>query len=253
MTTTDAQFESELEVFRSEVQAGTQCFYAYLAVHAVAADHKSVHRLLNQAPLFWNTCLGALQTAAFVALGRVFDQDPRSHNLDRLLRIAQENPKMFSKEALARRKQGANPEPPEWLDNYLQDAYVPTKSDFLRIRAHVTKKRKIYDKCYRHLRNKVFAHKEVTEQEEVSALFARTNIRELQRLFTFLDSLHGALWQLFINGQKPVLRPLRYSVKQMRALPSPAERRNSVQERITFEAEQFLRNCLAPPREGPSR
>jgi hypothetical protein len=31
-------------------------------------------KLLNQAPLFWNTALAALQTAAHIALGRVFDQ-----------------------------------------------------------------------------------------------------------------------------------------------------------------------------------
>jgi hypothetical protein len=30
---------------------------------------------LNTAPLFWNTILGGLQTAAFVVLGRIFDQD----------------------------------------------------------------------------------------------------------------------------------------------------------------------------------
>jgi hypothetical protein len=51
MTTKDEQFERELEVFRTEVEAGTQFFYAYLAVHAVAADRKPVYALLNRAPL----------------------------------------------------------------------------------------------------------------------------------------------------------------------------------------------------------
>jgi len=70
----DKKFALELEVFRTEVEAVTQFLYAFLAVHAVAADDKSVHKLLNKAPLFWNTNLGALQTAAFITLGRIFDQ-----------------------------------------------------------------------------------------------------------------------------------------------------------------------------------
>src|SRR5208282_2601524 len=136
MKSQDLMFVHELEVFRKEAEASIQFLYAFFAVHAVAADHESVHKLLNQAPLFWNTSLGALQTAAFVALGRVFDQTSR-HNVDVLIRKAQQHPEIFSKTALARRKQGTNPTPPEWLDNFLSNVYEPTPQDFRRLRAHV--------------------------------------------------------------------------------------------------------------------
>jgi hypothetical protein len=214
----DTQFEHELEVFRTEAESGIQFFYAYLAVHAVAEHHQSVYQLLNKAPLFWNTSLGALQTAAFIALGRVFDQKS-THNLDRLLRVAQDNPQIFSKAALGRRKQGTNPAPPEWLEDYLSDAYEPTPQDFRRLRSHVQKWRKIYVSNYRDLRHKLFAHKEVSDRAETDALLAKTDIRELQRMFAFLGALHEALWELFFNGRRPVLRPQRYSVQRMRELP----------------------------------
>ncbi len=236
------QFEQELEVFREEAQAATQFFYAYLAVHAVAADHKPVYLLLKTAPLFWNTNLGALQTATFIALGRVFDQS-LNHNLDRLLRIAQDNPTIFSKAALGARRQGDRSSPPEWLADYVRDAYVPVAVDFRRLRAHVCKHRKVYESKYRDLRRKFFAHRELSDRSEIDALFGKTNIRELQRMLAFLGSLYEALWQLFFNGRKPVLRPQRYSVKRMRHIPSPARRSTAVQERITHEAEQFLRNA----------
>jgi hypothetical protein len=239
MTMHDAQFERELEIYRTEAEAGIQFFYAYLAVHAVAANNQSVYQLLNAAPLFWNTSLGALQTAAFIALGRVFDQNS-THNLDRLLRVAQDNPQIFSKTALGCRKQGANPDPPAWLEDYLSDVHEPTPQDFRRLRRHVRKWRKIYVSNYRDLRHKLFAHKEVSDRTETDALLAKTDIRELQRMFAFLGALHEALWQLFFNGRKPVLRPQRYSVQRIRDLPSPARRSNAVQERIIHEAEQFL-------------
>jgi hypothetical protein len=239
MTAPEIQFERELEVFRTEAEAGTQFFYAYLAVHSVAADHEPVSKLLNRTPLFWNTCLGALQTASFVALGRVFDQDS-AHNVNKLLRVAQDNPQIFSKVALGRRKQGNDPEPPLWLDENLRDAYEPTPRDFRRIRGHVRKRRKTYESKYKELRDKVFAHRAVSNDAESAELFGKTNIRELQRMFAFLGSLYEALWQLFFNGRKPVLQPLRYSVERMRDLPSPAMRHRSVQEKITHEAEVLL-------------
>jgi hypothetical protein len=238
MTTPAERFERELEIFRTEAEAGTQFFYADLAVHAVAADRKAVYELLNQTPLFWNTCLGALQTATFIALGRIFDQGS-DHNIDKLLRIAQDNPEIFSKAALGRRRQGKEAEKPEWLDEFLRNAFEPTPKDFRRIRAYIRKRRKIYENNYRELRHKVYAHKAASDAES-AALFAKTNVRELQRVFAFLCSLHEALWQLFFNGRRPVLRPRRYSIKRIRALPPPSKWHQAVQEKITHEAEQFL-------------
>lgn len=250
MVSADSQFEHQLEVFRTEAEAGTQFFYASLAVHAVAAKNKHVYKFLNQTPLFWNTCLGALQAATFITLGRVFDTDS-GQNIDKLLCLAQNNPQIFSKEALGKRKQSISTEPCEWLDEYLRGAYEPTPRDFRRIRAHVQKQRKVYDRSYRVLRNKVFAHKEVSDRAETAALFGNTNIRELERLFVFLLKLYEALWQLYFNGRKPLLRPLRYSVKRMRDLPSSAIGNTAVQERITREAERFLLSASESIRRTP--
>jgi hypothetical protein len=238
MSTPAADFERELEVFRTEVESGIQFFYAHLAIHAVAASKRRVFDLLNETPLFWNTCAGALQTAAFIALGRIFDQNS-THNVDKLLSIAQRNPHIFSKGALSKRKQNDKATPPDWLDEFIRNAYEPTAGDFRAFRAHVKKWRTIYESNYRDVRRKWFAHKEVSDQTDITALFARANIRELQQLFAFLSAVHEALWQLFSNGSKPVLRRMRYSVKRMRRLPSP-KRHKSLQERITNETEQVL-------------
>lgn len=249
MTTPDEQFERELELFRTEAEAGAQFFYADLAMHSVAADHKRVLEFLNESPLFWRTCSGALQTATFIARGRVFDTDS-PHNVSRLLRIAQDNPQIFSKAALGRRRQGDKAKKPEWLDEFLRNAYEARPDDFRRLRAHIKKRRRIWESNYQDLRHKVFAHKALSDRGEIAALFAKTNIRELQRLFAFLESVYEALWHLFFNGRKPVLRPLRYSVKRMRALPSPKAIQKTVQEEVTHEAEQFLKRAAGITRQS---
>jgi hypothetical protein len=233
-------FERELEILRTEAEAAAQFLYAYLSVHETAGRHRSVVRLLNSAALFWNTNLGALQTSAFIALGRIFDQDS-PHNIDRVLGIAQKHREIFSLEALATRKQGKSATRPDWLDDFLAKSYVPSPSDFRRLRKEVSKHRKIYADKYRDIRHKVFAHKQVVGSAEVGALFAKTNTRELQLLVTFTWSLYDALWQLYFNGNKPLLRQRRYSVKAMRNRPTPKGRIQTVQERITHEAARFLR------------
>jgi hypothetical protein len=254
MTAPDTEFENELETFRHEADGRTQFFYAYLAVHAVAGDDQSVYRTLNQAPLFWNTALGALQAATFIGLGRIFDQGS-PHNIDRVLGIAQRNPEIFARAALGARRQARTGTPPEYLEEYIEAVYEPTPQDFRRLRAYVHNRRRIYQSNYRDLRHKVFAHKALNDQVAVAALFAKTNIRELQRLFVFLNSLYDALWQLYFNGNKPVLRPRRYSVKRIRDLPSPEWKRKGVQERITHEVDAFLRGCasVAQQRDAPDR
>ncbi len=239
MKSEDNRFERELEVFRNEVEAGTQFLFAYLAVNAAAHEKDEVRELLNTAPLFWRTCLGALQTAAFIALGRVFERKGR-HNIYTFLRTGQENLQVFSKEALARRKQGSNSTKPEWLDEFVSKAYVPTAADFDLLLTHVDRYQCIYKDNYKDVRDKWFAHKVVSGDVETARLWGKGSNRELQRMFAFLTSLHKAMWELFFNGRKPVLQQGRYSLRKMRKIPSTAFGSGLVQEHITREVEQFL-------------
>jgi len=251
MSDPERLFEEELDIFGREVDAALQCLYANLAAHG-AARNSQVRDLLNTAPLFWNTILGALQTSAFVALGRIFDQQS-VHNIDRLIGIAQNNQAIFSKQALARRKQGSSPQPPTWLPQYLKDAYVPRPADFRRLRSYIRRFRRAYEARYRPIRHQVYAHKQAAPGAQTEALFATTTIRELQQILTSLMRIHDALWQLFVNGNRPVLRPVRYSVKRMQHMPAPEWQSQGVHERITTEATRFLREAARASRasDGP--
>jgi hypothetical protein len=222
----EIKFEQELEVFRTEIATAIQFFHAHLAVHNVAAGSKPVFNLLNEAALFWNTSLGALQTAAFIALGRIFDQSSQ-HNLDKLLGLARNNLYIFSKEALRRRKHKQAPNlTPSELDDYLQRAYEPKPKDFRSLQKDVKKWRDIYESTYRDIRRKFFAHKEVSGPEEIYALFENTRIDQLQSMLNFLSSLHNMLLLLFFDGRKP---DLIWTIGS-----------SDLQERITREVEQFL-------------
>lgn len=245
MPSPTAEFETQLELFRTESQSAIQFFYAWDSTHAVAAKDKCVVRLLNQAPLFWNTALGALQASTLMALGRVFDPDPKNHSVTRLLTLAHANLDIFSKDALAARKRKISANADEWLSEYLRGAYVPTGDDFRRLKRHVALRRRIYDQNYRPIRHKIFAHRGVATHTEISELFAKTNLRELRQLLVFLGRLYEALWQLYFNGHKPTLRPARFSVNRMLEQPSPNVKQGELQERLVHEASQFFKRHSA--------
>jgi hypothetical protein len=147
---------------------------------------------------------------------------------------------IFSKQALVRRRQGNNSTKPEWLDEFVSNAYVPNNADFDRLMSRVDKYQRIYTDNYKDVRDKWFAHKVVSGDVETARIWGKGSNPELQRMLAFLTSLHKVLWELFSNGRKPVLRRGRYSIAKMRKIRSTAVTGGPVQEHITREVERFL-------------
>jgi predicted translin family RNA/ssDNA-binding protein len=249
MGTPEQLFIRELEVFRTEAQTGAQFLYAYLSFNSIISEKKKIYKEINTTPLFWNTTMGSLQTSFFIVLGRIFDQNS-THNIDSLIKIAQDNKNIFSKKALANRKKKDSPNADEWLDEYLKSVYEPTAKDFRELRKKVKEFRKIYESNYRDIRRKIYAHKEVSDAEEIQKLFSKTNIRELQRVFIFVNALYEALWQLLYNGRKPVLRRMRYSVRSMVRDRKPKWQSQTVQERLVGEVSDFHRILTINAQQG---
>lgn len=240
MKSREQEFVQELEIFRVEVESAIQFCYAFLTLHASLAKDKKAHDIVNRTPLFWNTNLAALQSSFFITLGRIFDQNS-PHNVDRILKVAQTNSVIFSKAALETRKREGSPNADEWIDNYMKDVYVPVPEDFRRLRTYVKQNRKIYEKAYRDIRHKVFAHKECTSSEDVAALFARTNVTEMQKLIISTNRIYQALWQIYHNGRKLVLRPMKYSVQSMLKQELPKWQSKHTQERVVQETNEFVK------------
>lgn len=242
--TEESDFLRALEVNRGDCEAAAQFLYAYLAIHETARRSQRVLGLMNRHPTFWNTATRALQDSAFIALGRLFDTHS-AHNINALIRRAQEHRSVFSKSALAVRKQAGAPAPPPWLDDFMQGVVDPTVHSFRALRKEVAKYRAIYEARYDVIRNKVVAHSEIVDAESVAALFAKTNSRELERLVVFPLSVHAAFWQLYYNGGPLVLRRLRHSASHMTRTISSASR-GRVQEFVVRDTVEALREAARP-------
>jgi len=122
------QFETELEIFRTEEETAQQYFFCYLSVRSLAAKNSAVLAATNTTPLFWITTHHAMLLSAIVALGRIFDQKSK-HNIDRLMSIASEDLTVFSKAALAARKEKSPRLTKQQAVNYVADKHELTAQD----------------------------------------------------------------------------------------------------------------------------
>jgi hypothetical protein len=226
-------FEEELEAFRTEEEVAQQYFFAYLSVRTLAASDADVLANMNLTPLFWLTTHHAMLLAAFVALGRIFDQDRKSdHNIDKLMRITGNNLNLFTRPALAARKVAAGLTPQQ-AANYVASAHEMTSSDVRRLKKDVAHWRQVYESRYRDVRHQVFAHKRKTAI--VNKVLAKTNIDEIKEMLGFLAGLYQALDQLFLNGREPVVSIRKFT------LPPNDPSRMSPGETVYAEGHEVLR------------
>ena len=233
------RFVRELENLRRDSDAAAQYLYAWLAFHKCADGSRPTRMAVNKNALFWNTSLGALQTALFISLGRIFDKDPNSHSINRLLREGSQNPQIFSRASLAARKRQLSPGA-SWIRSYAKDAYVPTNNDFHRLARYVAAKRKIYERAYEDIRHKVFAHSGAGSNEKKIRLFSKTQLGELQRLVLSLRAFHEALWQLHFNGVRPTIKIGKYSVNSMSRNILKVQCNAPIEQRVVAETHAVL-------------
>lgn len=208
------QFEIQLQNFQNEANNVARYVYTDFSIKHAASKSLNLLFRLNHTPTFWNTTSAALQTAAYISLGRIFDKKS-CYNIDQLIRSAESNIDLFQRAALAKRKCEIARGTPLWLDQYLNEAYYPNPKDFTEIKKKIAKYRITYEKGFKPARNKCIAHREKHHRDEVNALFGLGKVKDLWQLTTFLLQLHQVLWELYHNGNKPKFRPIRYSISSL--------------------------------------
>jgi hypothetical protein len=198
-------FIKGLDHLRMDCDAATQYLYAYLGTYKALEESPEISNALNSSPRYWPTILSGLQSAKFIALGRMFDSNGH-YGVIKVIRMASDNVWLFDKESLRKRKMGRLIDSPVWIDEYIRNAYVPNAKDFDRLLRYAKKYTMVYDRRCREIRSKVFAHNIITEADKVSKLFANTSYRDLARILVFVDSLCKVLFALLYNGRLLNLR-----------------------------------------------
>jgi hypothetical protein len=208
-------FWKYFDAVSQNVDQATYTFYTWMAIHNFAAEGGANYEVVNRDAVFWNVTLHGLQNAFFLALGRLFDEGNDVHTIEKLLGHAVANPTIFSSHAFeARRIADNRGERPAYLDDYLKGLWEPTVDDLRDIarmlRPHKTK----FHAVYKDIRNKTIAHSIAVDAADVSALFSKTLIGEIDDIIYGLNDILEVVRQLYTNGRRPNERNGKYDYRE---------------------------------------
>lgn len=194
--------ENLIQEYRNETYIATISFYAWRQINNLAVTDRNIYGVLQRNAQSWGIIAHSLQVTFFVALGRLFDRDPRSLTAISFLTRCRAEIKQFSKTGLEARKiKGAKGTRPEWLDEYLRDAYEPTEADFDALIGAADRYSVLYRKTFEPIRHKVFAHKDFDTINSKDELFGKTTIAQAEEILRFLRQVVGVVNALFQNGR----------------------------------------------------
>lgn len=200
-------FDRYYQEFCNELHKILSSYLFWRMLNNKISEDKELLFALNRTPLSWTVIRHSLNVTLFITLGRVFDVDHEAFSVDDLLKCCIDEVDIFTKEALRNRKMdGGNGIEPEWLEDYIEKAYEPSKSDFQRLRGEIAKRRRIFESVYRPIRHKLIAHNDKEYIDKADKLWVETNIDELEGIIWFLYDLKETLFDTYQNGRKPELK-----------------------------------------------
>jgi hypothetical protein len=201
-----------IESLRREVETTIRVFYAYESMAKLLSEQQYVD-LVNNNVYFWKIFLSSIQTKLFIALGRLYDDSNDAFSFRNFMKICRENIKEFGQDYLEKRKLNGSSTRPEWLDDYLKDAYFAVTGDIDALAKLARPFNKKMKGLYKEIRSKVFAHAIHTDAIVISNLLEDTNLHEIESALTALWSIYSQVWQMFENGRKPTLEIEPYPYK----------------------------------------
>lgn len=194
--------EDLLKEYRGEVNVAASSFYAWKNINNLAANDRALYQALQRNALSWNIIAHALQVTFFTALGRLFDRDTRSLTVRTFINTCAAAGGEFSKSAYEARRTAENHgNRPDYMDDHLRALYEPVASDFQALAAAAAPWEAIYTTNYQPVRHKLIAHKDLATIGGKHALFANTNIGEVEAILDFLYQVGAVIEQLFLNGR----------------------------------------------------
>jgi len=195
--------------FENELHRTVTSFLFWKCLNDRPHGDKSVLAALNKTPTSWLTARHALHVTFFITLGRIFDKRKDAFTVITLLKYCENNIEIFSKNNLRERKLADFRDEPDGLDDYISNAYEPTKKDFEGLISQTETYKELFNDIYQPIRHKLIAHKSKSHLDKADELYKQTRIDDVNQILEFLNSIKEALFYLYMNGRKPDLSAYR--------------------------------------------
>jgi hypothetical protein len=195
------EYKKHYEQFSQNVAFAARTWHHYVHLSNRANEDSAILAALNKAPRYWlDQRYIAVQTT-IIFLGKIFDNDGRSHNVDKMLRAANDRKEHFSKSQLRKRKVELGGEF-EGIDKYIENATELNNEGFKVISGEVKKAKTIWERI-KPLRDKIYSHNQMLTDAERKKLYEAVKNADINDILQILLNISEALWQAEFNGRKP--------------------------------------------------
>ncbi len=193
---------------RGDAVAAIGCSSTYQTIHRLGADDREIAQKYNQNAAFWNATTHALQTALFMALGRMFDQTKNTYTIEDVVEQTIEHPGFFTKAELRKRKRESlrlfgNAPDPEWMPGYLENVVEPNRGSLAILKSELQPHVDKFVTIYEPIRNRYFAHRGKDSEQAIRELFEKTTKAEVAQILRFSYGVIMGIQDMADNGTLP--------------------------------------------------
>jgi hypothetical protein len=196
-------FHKYFEPLYSDIVTGYNSIIILITINELLLTNNDIYRCIGKEyPYFWVETINAHESNVFINLGKIFDRDARVQSIHFLKRWLIKNDSELKEERIKARS--GQRRKIKW-DDYRKNIHVFSRKDFLSYEKKVSSLYNEYDPKIKDWRNKIYAHREHYENDEIRLETVRYNY--IEQIYAGLHGLYNDAFNAFYNGFRFSLEP----------------------------------------------
>ncbi len=201
MTVSNSEYKNHYKQFSQNVAFAARTWHRYVYLNNRASEDEVIANALNKAASFWNDFDYSAAQTTIIFLGKIFDNDGRTYNIDKTIKSAKDEQEYFNKDGLKKRKIEIGGEF-EGIDEYIKNASELDFDDLKAISIENKKAKVIWERV-KPLRDQIYAHNEMLSDTKRDELYKSVKNSDINDILQILVNISNALWEAEFNGRKP--------------------------------------------------
>lgn len=204
--------KNKLETLRSEIETTIRAFYALRCLNELFREQKNVDEA-NKNVYFWKIFESSVLTKCFIGIRRLLENQSDTFCFQNFINNCKTNIEKFSLKELEQRKLNGAAVRPDYLDDYIKDAYQPEHNDFDLLAKFVKTNINRKKQHYLEIGSGIFAHAIHTDTITINAILSKIEFDEIENMLNSIWCVYQAVWSMYENGHKPTLELREYPYK----------------------------------------
>ncbi|MBL4900902.1 MAG: hypothetical protein JKX76_14930 [Colwellia sp.] len=202
----------QLEHLRRETESCLRVFYSLKQFRSYLQEGETT-ALLNKNPEFWQVYEISVRSRLFIGIRRLYEGKNNTFNFQNFINKCIASVDDFSKDKLRKRKLSLGQESTEWIDSYMEGVYEATEEDFRTLSKIVRSNSKRMKGIYSDAASTIYAHGVHMDHAKISQISDQLNFDEMEKALLSIWHCYEQVWQMYLNGQKPLLEVIQYPYK----------------------------------------